>query len=72
MRQGDELAVRGAEREYRYRIQSVTQIDKDALDLPGLFSRSGPSRLHLVTCGGRFDRWVGHYEDNIVVVALPY
>lgn len=70
-RQGDELTVRAGASEYRYRIESVTQIDKDALDLPGLFDRGGTPRLHLVTCGGRFDRAEGHYEDNVVVVAVP-
>ncbi len=36
-----------------------------------LFSRGGPSRLVLITCGGSFDESTGHYRDNIVVVAEP-
>ena len=35
------------------------------------FSRSGPSRLVLITCGGAFDSSTRHYRDNVVVVAAP-
>lgn len=41
-------------------------------DLPqDIFSRSGTPRLVLVTCGGPFDQTTGHYEDNVVVYAVP-
>ena len=41
-------------------------------DLPAeLFSRGGPSRLVLITCGGAFDASIRHYRDNVVVVAEP-
>jgi sortase (surface protein transpeptidase) len=36
-----------------------------------LFARAGAARLILVTCGGRFDATTGHYEDNVVVYAVP-
>ena len=44
---------------------------KSDVDLKAVFTRVGPVRLHLVTCGGAFDRETGHYEDNLVVVAEP-
>ena len=43
---------------------------KDALP-DRLFSRTGPSMLALVTCGGPYDEATGRYEDNIVVYAVP-
>lgn len=54
-----------------YEVVAVEQVAKLALDTAGLFDRSGDHRLHLVTCGGRFDRAAGSYEDNVVVVARP-
>ena len=36
-----------------------------------LFTRNGPARLLLVSCGGPFDASRGSYEDNIVVFATP-
>jgi hypothetical protein len=54
----------------RYRVVRVVRVVKDRLDLERLFARSGPPRLHLVTCGGPFDPDRG-YRDNVVVVAEP-
>jgi hypothetical protein len=57
----------------RYRISQLVTVHKD--DLPAraddLFGQSGPHRVVLVTCGGR---WVGGsdgYEENRVVIADP-
>jgi hypothetical protein len=36
-----------------------------------IYSRTGPRRLVLVTCGGPFNQNIGHYRDNIVVTAVP-
>jgi hypothetical protein len=36
-----------------------------------VFGRGGPTRLVLVTCGGRFDSTTKHFLDNIVVTAVP-
>ena len=46
------------------------QVPKDELPAE-LFSRAGPPRLALITCGGAFDRTSRHYDDNVVVVAVP-
>jgi hypothetical protein len=40
--------------------------------LPGdLFTASGPARLALVTCAGRYDREAGRYQENLVIYARP-
>ena len=60
----------GASRRHRYRVVSVDRLGKSQVDLDDLFSRTGPARLHLVTCGGAFDASAGRYEDNVVAVAV--
>ena len=70
---GEVTIVDSAGRTRRYRISQLVTVHKD--DLPAraddLFGQSGPHRVVLVTCGGR---WVGGsdgYEENRVVVADP-
>lgn len=46
------------------------QVPKNELPAE-LFSRAGPPRLALITCGGAFNSTSRHYEDNVVVVATP-
>lgn len=71
LRQGDVITVvsRGISR--RYLVSSTRQIEKTSLDLAALFTRTGPPRLHLISCGGDFDRTKRHYEQNVVVLAFP-
>jgi LPXTG-site transpeptidase (sortase) family protein len=52
-----------------YVVDRVDQYAKTALDTDALFSRSGPPRLHLVSCGGEWNPRTRHYEDNVVVIA---
>lgn len=58
---GDELLV--------YAVTRVDHHAKKALDLDALFDRSGPPRLHLVSCGGEWDPGTRSYEDNVIAVA---
>jgi sortase (surface protein transpeptidase) len=68
---GDEVAVEANGRTTRFTVQRVLRLDKDEMDMAALFDRSGPHRLHVVTCGGEFDPATRHYEDNVVVTAYP-
>ena len=65
---GDEvrLAVSGGDQVYR--VTQVARVDKAQLDEAGLFSLTGPARLHLVTCTGDYVNGRG-YQQNLVVVA---
>ncbi|WP_156754761.1 class F sortase [Actinokineospora pegani] len=73
-RVGDPVTVVGADgTTRRFTVSKIDTVAKEAL--PGraeeLFGQTGPHRLVLVTCGGR---WVGGhdgYESNRVVTALP-
>lgn len=58
---GDELLV--------YAVTRVDHHAKKALDLDALFDRTGPPRLHLVSCGGEWDPSTRSYEDNVIAVA---
>lgn len=44
---------------------------KDELPIAELFTRDGPPRLTLITCGGAFDPVARSYEDNVVIHAVP-
>jgi hypothetical protein len=70
-RRGDTVTVTSDDGKTRdYRVTTMSRVRKAALP-SSIFSRSGPRRLVLVTCGGPFDAKLGHYRDNIIVTALP-
>jgi hypothetical protein len=54
-----------------YRVVAHELVAKAALPVTELFSRAGPPRLTLITCGGDYDRGSGGYQDNVVVTAVP-
>ena len=53
-----------------YEVARIRRFDRQGLP-SGLFSRSGPERLHLITCGGAYDADNGGYQQNLVVTAVP-
>lgn len=71
LEEGDRIAVNVAKQEVTYRVDAVRQVSKSLLDLDALFARSGPRRLHLVTCAGAYDADRGGYQANLVVIARP-
>ena len=54
-----------------YRVVARELLAKAALPVDELFSRDGPPRLTLITCGGDYDRATGGYQHNLVVTAVP-
>jgi hypothetical protein len=70
-RRGDLAEVTtAAGRTLTYRVDSVRSYPK--ADLPeSVYSRRGPARLVVVTCGGAFDESTGHYPDDVVLSARP-
>jgi Sortase domain len=53
-----------------YTVRQVERVDKDKFPSQRIYN-SGSGEVRLVTCGGKFNRHTGHYEDNIVVYATP-
>ena len=65
----DQVAVTGTDGSVTdYRVMERASTPKSELD-PALFTREGPHRLVLITCGGAFDEATGRYADNVVVMA---
>lgn len=58
---------------HAFTVQSTELIDKANLptQAPRIFTRDGPYRLVLITCGGAFDASAGSYLSNVVVTAVP-
>jgi sortase (surface protein transpeptidase) len=54
----------------RYSVVSVRLYPKKDLPLD-VYSQTGPPRLVVVTCGGPFDTATRHYDDNVILTAVP-
>ena len=68
---GDRITITFREARSRtFRVTGRQQFLKTELPAE-LFSRAGPPRVALITCGGAFDAQTRHYRDNVVVVATP-
>lgn len=68
---GDEILVNDdSGQQRRFAVQRTGQYPKG--DLPAeVFGFDQPTaELRLITCGGTFDRSIGHYRDNLVVYAV--
>ena len=69
---GDEVEVELEDGSTRtYVVTDVTLYDKTELPNDELFRRSGDETIHLITCGGTFDRIQRSYRGNVVVTAVP-
>lgn len=55
----------------KYRTMRGTDFSRDNLPSAELFRETGAPALHLITCGGAFNRNLGRYESNYVVTAAP-
>ncbi len=51
-----------------FRVRATERVDKDEFPTEKVYV-ANPGEIRLVTCGGKFNRRTGHYEDNIVVYA---
>ena len=54
----------------RFRVVSVDRYAKADFPAEVVYLPTAESELRMITCGGRFDRSTGHYEDNVVVRAV--
>jgi LPXTG-site transpeptidase (sortase) family protein len=69
---GDEVAVEDVDGgTTRYAVTEVADFAKADFPTARVFGAQPTDQLRLITCGGVFDRSVGHYEDNRVVFAEP-
>ncbi|PPF59326.1 class F sortase [Clavibacter michiganensis] len=69
---GDEVTVQHVDGgSTRYAVTEVADFAKADFPTARVFGAQPTDQLRLITCGGIFDRSVGHYEDNRVVFAEP-
>ncbi|MCJ0702195.1 class F sortase [Frigoribacterium faeni] len=67
---GDEVEVLDADgTPARYAVTEVEDFAKADFPTARVFGATADDSLRLITCGGFFDRSVGHYDDNRVVFA---
>jgi sortase (surface protein transpeptidase) len=57
-------------RSLAFRVAAAETVASDAHPR-GLFGRSGPSRMSLITCSGQWDPAARSYTDRLIVTAVP-
>lgn len=55
-----------------FKVERLKQVPKDNFPTKEVYTMSGEPSLRLVTCGGKFNRSSGHYQDNVIVFASLY
>lgn len=53
----------------RFAVDRVRQFPKDRFPAEEVYGPTSTATLRLITCGGRFNRRRGEYDDNVVVFA---
>jgi hypothetical protein len=66
---GDSITVDDGNVPVTFVVQRVVTYAKDQFPTSAVFGPTPDAELRLITCGGPFDRSIGHYEDNVVVFA---
>ncbi len=67
LRKGDAIRVTNADDTIRrYRVERIMRVGKNNFPTKSVYLETG---LRLITCGGKFDRKTGHYQDNVIVFA---
>jgi LPXTG-site transpeptidase (sortase) family protein len=51
---------------HHFRVTNVQSVAYNAT-VPGLFATTGPPRLSLITCGGKWDTRLGQYLQRVIV-----
>jgi len=70
LKPGDEAAVTRADgTEVVFVVDRVEQHPKNAFPTEAVYGPTPDATLRLITCGGSFDRSVGHYRDNTIAFA---
>jgi hypothetical protein len=52
-----------------FEVARKEQHDKDAFPTARVYGPTSSPQLRVITCGGTFDRSVGHYNDNVILFA---
>ncbi|MEO3875358.1 class F sortase [Nonomuraea sp. B12E4] len=70
IKNGDTIEVKRQDRTTAvFTVGGVEQASKKTFPTQRVYGAQENAQLHLITCGGTYDRSIGHYNDNIIVYA---
>ncbi|PRX48047.1 sortase family protein [Nonomuraea fuscirosea] len=70
IKNGDTIEVKRQDRTTAvFTVGGVEQAAKKTFPTQRVYGPRDNAQLHLITCGGDYDRTVGHYTDNVIVYA---
>ncbi|TMR23200.1 class F sortase [Nonomuraea turkmeniaca] len=70
IKNGDTIEVKRQDRTTAvFTVGGVEQANKKTFPTQRVYGPQDNAQLHLITCGGTYDRRTGHYTDNIIVYA---
>jgi len=70
LKRGDLVRVTRADKSVAvFRVDDVKRFSKSGFPTKLVYGNTDHPALRIITCGGAFDRAVGHYVDNTVVSA---
>jgi hypothetical protein len=70
LRPGDEVTVTRADgSDVTFVVDRLESHPKNAFPSAAVYDPTPGATLRLITCGGSFDRRVGHYRDNLIAFA---
>ncbi|MEU8104446.1 class F sortase [Nonomuraea muscovyensis] len=70
IRHGDQIEVKRQDGTTAvFTVGGVEQASKKTFPTQRVYGQQANAQLHLITCGGTYDRTIGHYTDNIIVYA---
>ncbi|MER7505532.1 class F sortase [Nonomuraea pusilla] len=52
-----------------FTVGGLEQASKKTFPTERVYGGQANAQLHLITCGGTYDRRIGHYTDNVIVYA---
>lgn len=67
MRVGDITTVVSTTGSQQFVAVATELVPTDAFPTARVYGQVATAALRLITCGGSFDRSIGHYRDNVVV-----
>ncbi|MFI9597583.1 class F sortase [Nonomuraea sp. NPDC052265] len=70
LKNGDTIEVRRQDKTTAvFTVGGVEQASKKTFPTERVYGSRENAQLHLITCGGAYDRTIGHYNDNVIVYA---
>ena len=70
IRNGDKIEVKRQDGVTAvFTVGGVEQADKRTFPTERVYGPQANAQLHLITCGGDYNRTTGHYTDNVIVYA---